>query len=214
MFSKLQYISQGNTAAEQLRNIQAALDAGCTWVQLRWKNQATEQVTALGAQVKEQCLAYKATFIVNDAPDIARTIDADGVHLGLTDGSVLEARSILSTDKIIGGTANTFADVVRRAEEQCDYIGLGPFRFTTTKEKLSPVLGIEGYQHMLQSMSAAGISIPVYAIGGIQLHDLDGLIGAGVYGIALSGLLSNATAPQTLVQQLNQKLYAATSYSR
>lgn len=214
MFSKLQYISQGRTATEQLRNITAALDAGCNWIQLRWKGQQEQNVLELAGIVKEKCTAYQATFIINDAPQIAATVDADGVHLGLTDMPVQEARAILGTDKILGGTANTFTDAVQRAKEGCDYIGLGPFRFTTTKEKLSPVLGTTGYQSIMDALTGAGITIPVYAIGGIVAEDLATLMLTGIHGIALSGLITNAAAKQTLVQQLNQQLYAAITYSR
>lgn len=214
MFSKLQYISQGPTAAEQLKQIQAALDAGCTWIQLRWKGQPEQEVMDLAATVKVRCAASGATFIVNDNAVIAKAVDADGLHLGLSDMPVPEARKLLGNGKIIGGTANTVADVIQRAKEQCDYVGLGPFRFTTTKEKLSPVLGSGGYRHIIETLTAAGISIPVYAIGGIVLDDLDALMDTGIYGIAVSGLISKATSPSSLVQQLNQKLYAATTYSR
>lgn len=214
MFSTLQYISQGQTAAEQLEHIQAALDAGCNWIQLRWKGKQEQDVLDLAGTVKEKCSAYKATFIVNDAPHIAKAVDADGVHLGLTDMQVQEARGIIGADKIIGGTANTLADMLQRAEEGCDYIGLGPFRFTTTKAQLSPVLGTGGYQAIMDALTAAGIAIPVYAIGGITHNDLEALMQTGIYGIALSGLISNAAAKQPLVQQLNQQLYAATTYSR
>ncbi len=147
-------------------------------------------------------------------PDIARTLDADGVHLGLDDMPVAEARSILGAGKIIGGTANTYEDVLQRVGEQCDYAGLGPFRFTTTKAQLSPVLGLTGFQDIMASLSAAGIAIPVYAIGGILSEDLEALMGTGIYGIALSGLITRTAAPQPLIQQLNQQLYGAINYSR
>ena len=134
MFSKLQYISQGLTANEQIENIQSALDAVCQWVQLRFKNANEKEFIKVAEQVKTICSSYNATFIVNDRVEDAKTIDADGVHLGLQDMSVTQAQNILGKNKIIGGTANTLSDVMMRLNEKCDYIGLGPFRFTTTKE--------------------------------------------------------------------------------
>jgi len=148
MFSKLQYISQGATARDQLNNIQESLDAGCDWIQLRFKNATTEEIKALAQQVKAVCPSYGATFIINDHPQIAKDIDADSVHLGLQDMPVTEARKIVG-DKIIGGTANTLDDILKRVDEGCNYIGLGPLRFTTTKEKLSPILGLEGYKKIM-----------------------------------------------------------------
>jgi len=191
VYSKVQYISQGNTATEQLNNIQSVLDKGFDWIQLRFKNQPEEEIVRVAEKVKLLCDNYKATFIVNDHVDIAATVDASGVHLGLTDTSVADARAVLGFHKIIGGTANTITDVLQRIDESCDYIGLGPFRFTSTKEKLSPVLGLEGYQSIIDTLKEKGKTIPVYAIGGIKQDDIQSLMDIGLQGIAVSGLLTH-----------------------
>ena len=201
MYSKVQYISQGSTANEQLNNIKMVLDADYKWIQLRFKNQSDEVLMPLAEKVKKLCDVYDATFIVNDHIEIAKSIDASGVHLGLTDSSVMNARTVLGNEKIIGGTANTLADVLQRIDEGCNYIGLGPFRFTKTKEKLSPVLGLEGYESILKSLNEVGKSIPLYAIGGIELHDVQTLMQTGLYGIAVSGLLTNNTIAFKELQQ-------------
>ncbi|MCL6103555.1 MAG: thiamine phosphate synthase, partial [Bacteroidetes bacterium] len=167
MMHKLQYISQGKTVKEQTENIQSALDAGCRWIQLRFKNAEKNELSNLAFQVKELCSVYRATFILNDYVDIAKIADADGVHLGLFDTPVEKARNILGENKIIGGTANTIQDVLMRIDEKCDYIGLGPFRFTSTKEKLSPVLGLNGIAGIMKELLSGEKLIPVYAIGGI-----------------------------------------------
>ncbi|MEQ3662258.1 MAG: thiamine phosphate synthase [Flavobacterium sp.] len=204
MISKLHYISQGNTVDEQLYNIQRTLDNGCDWIQLRFKNGNTEEVKTVAEQTKQLCQQYKATFIINDKVDLAYQINADGVHLGLDDMRIKDARSILGDRKIIGGTANTFEHVLQRANEKCDYIGLGPFRFTVTKEKLSPILGLEGYKIILNKMNKQHVEIPLIAIGGILLDDIDSLIETGLHGIAVSGLLSQNPL---LTTTLNEKLY-------
>jgi len=95
-------------------------------------------------------------------------------------------------------------------EEKCDYVGIGPLRFTTTKEKLSPVLGIEGFQKTIVELKNKNIHIPVYAIGGIVLEDVNQLIQAGVYGIAVSGIITNHSDKKTLIEQLNTHLHATT----
>src|SRR5207344_844126 len=136
---KLQYISQGNTVQEQLYNIHQTLDNGCDWIQLRFKNASAIDLFTLAEAVKFLCEEYLATFIINDNVHLAQQLVADGVHLGLSDMKIEEARSLLG-NKIIGGTANTFEDVWQPATENCDYIGLGPYQFTTTKSNLSPTL--------------------------------------------------------------------------
>lgn len=214
MLSKLQYISQGLTAADQLRNIQQALDAGCEWVQLRFKNAANDALLPLAEKVKKTCLSYKALFIMNDQPLVAKTVDADGVHLGLQDMPVAEAREIMGKERIIGGTANSFADVMQRHNEGCTYVGVGPFRFTTTKEKLSPILGLEGYLNILAKMEQQGVDLPVYAIGGILPQDIEAILQTGVYGVAVSGVITNHADKKQIVQQLNSFLHAKAYNSR
>ena len=208
MYNKLQYISQGKTIEEQLYNIHQALDAGCDWIQMRFKNQTAKNTFALAEAVKFLCEEYLANFIVNDNLYLAQQIAADGVHLGLTDMKIDEARAILGNTKIIGGTANTFEDIKNHAKNGCDYIGLGPFRFTETKEKLSPILGLSGYFRILEELKKHNIQIPVYAIGGITLKDISPLMETGIHGIAISGMVTKSKEKEKLIQQLNEKLYA------
>lgn len=201
MLHKLQYISQGSDGTEHVRNIHRALDAGVQWVQLRLKN--TDQKTYIlhGLAVRDLCDQYKATFIVNDHPAVAVECYADGVHLGLNDMTVEKARRIIGK-KIIGGTANTIEDVMQRYGEKVDYIGLGPFRFTPTKEKLSPLLGLEGYKKIVAETSGFEQQIPIYAIGGIEGNDVEGIMQTGIHGIAVSGLITHHSRRQELVREL------------
>ena len=208
MYSKLQYISQGETIEKQLYNIHQALDAGCNWVQMRFKNQTQKDAFTLAKAVKPLCEKYTANFIVNDNLHLTKEIDADGIHLGLTDTKIDEARAYLGASKVIGGTANTFEDIENHVKNGCDYIGLGPFRFTATKEKLSPILGLAGYFDILQKLKKNKINIPVYAIGGITLQDVSPLMETGIHGIAVSGIITESDEKEKLIQQLNEKLYA------
>jgi len=208
MYNKLQYISQGNTIEDQVRNIHQALDAGCDWIQMRFKNQTEKDSFILAEEIKLLCEKYLASFIINDNLYLAQQINADGVHLGLSDMKIDEARTILGVEKIIGGTANTFEDIQNHVKNGCNYIGLGPFRFTNTKEKLSPILGLSGYFEILQKMKKNKIEVPVYAIGGITLKDINPLMETGIHGIAVSGIITESDEKKILIQQLNEKLYA------
>lgn len=202
MLSKIQYISQGTTAEEQLKNIQAALEAGVVWIQFRMKEVDDILFETTAIQAQAMCKRYQAIFIINDRVSIAQKIDADGVHVGLNDLAIKEVRKILRPNSIIGGTANTLADVEQRIQEKCDYIGLGPFRFTKTKQNLSPIVGLSGYQKIIDSISDR--SIPIYAIGGIEVKDVSSIILTGIHGIALSGLITHAPNKKELITQLNE----------
>jgi thiamine-phosphate pyrophosphorylase len=188
---KLQYISQGDTQEEQLNNIQKALEFGCRWIQLRFKKANTETLEQTALLAKELCQKFDAIFIINDHVALAKKIDADGVHLGLTDTSIKEARELLGDKKIIGGTANSYEDVIQRYHERCNYVGLGPYKFTITKEKLSPIVGLEGYKEIISKLENKGVEIPIFAIGGILEEDIDPILNSGIYGIAVSGLITN-----------------------
>ncbi|AZB00548.1 thiamine phosphate synthase [Chryseobacterium joostei] len=189
---KLQYISQGSTHQEQELNIRKALDNGIKWIQVRWKNAPENELISLCEISKQLCSEYQSVCIINDHVQLSKNIDADGVHLGLNDGSVEEARLILGKNKIIGGTANTLSDVLQRINESCDYIGLGPLRFTSTKEKLSPILGFEGYQEIISHLQEKSTEIPkIFAIGGVTLEDITLLQQIGIYGVSVSGQITN-----------------------
>ncbi len=209
MYSKIQYISQGATSEDQIDAISSVLDGGCTWIQLRFKNTSAAIFLQTALKVKALCEQYSATLIINDNVELAKEIDACGVHLGLTDTSIENARKILGATKIIGGTANTLEHVFQRIDEKCNYIGLGPFRFTSTKEKLSPILGIEGYQNVMNSLKSKGIEIPIFAIGGIKVEDVNAILNTGIYGVALSGMLTNIKNPTEIITQLNKNIYAS-----
>jgi len=209
MLHKLQYISQGNGSPfSDLRNIESVLGAGVKLVQLRLKNITEEIYVQAGFKAKELCDKYEAQLIINDNPVVAKTCNADALHLGLNDMDVTEAKKI-APGKIVGGTANTFEHIQQRCAEEVDYIGLGPFRFTTTKEKLSPILGIEGYKDIINKMKIQNLYTPVYAIGGIELKDIASIIDTGIYGIAVSGLLTHAENKELLVKEINKILYHA-----
>lgn len=205
MIAKLHYISQENTAQTHLYAIKKALETGCNWIQLRVKNQPEEKVLELALEARKLCDAFSAKLIVNDHPQVALKAKADGLHLGLQDMPVLQAREIVGPEMMIGGTANTFEHIQQRVAEGVNYIGLGPFRFTKTKEKLSPILGLAGYKNIMQQMHEAKMTTPIIAIGGIELVDMEAIIQTGVYGVAVSGAITFAENPKATVEEMLAK---------
>lgn len=200
--SQLHFISNQTQETTHLESIEKALAAGCKWIQLRVKNRPEEEVLELAVKAKTLCEEYQAKLIINDFPSVALAVEAHGLHLGLTDMPVPQARAIVGDEMVIGGTANTFGDIVLRIQEGADYVGLGPFRFTATKQNLSPVLGLEGYQRLIAEMNAAGLAIPIIAIGGIVPSDIPALLDAGVHGVAMSSALVQADDPGEIFNQI------------
>lgn len=208
MIGKLHYISQQPENGSHLTAISQALDAGCKWVQLRVKNEPADVILEYAIEANKLCNRYGAKLIVNDHPEIALKAGAYGVHLGLQDMSIAQARRIIGQKLIIGGTANTFQHVQQRVAEGIDYIGCGPYRFTTTKEKLSPILGLEGFKAVVKQMRAANMTVPVIGIGGVLPEDITSLMNAGLYGVALSGAITKAEDREAVVKYINQQLHA------
>lgn len=192
---RLQFITHGAGVADTVAGARLALEGGCRWIQLRMKDGTDDELTLAGRQVARMCADCGATFIVDDRVDLVERLGADGVHLGLNDMPVAQARKTLGPGRIIGATANTADHILAAAAAGADYIGLGPFRFTATKKNLSPVLGTEGYLNIIKAVRGAGIALPVVAIGGITAADIPELAAAGADGIAVSGAILRAADP-------------------
>lgn len=198
----IQFISHSNERCSYLDGIRLSLEGGCKWVQLRMKDAPDEQVAQLGVQARELCDRYGAKLILDDRVNLVAQTGADGVHLGKNDMPIAQARQILGPGKIIGGTANSFEDIVSHWKSGADYIGCGPFRFTTTKKNLSPILGLEGYLDIVARMRDAGITLPLVAIGGITAEDIPAILETGVNGIAVSGTVLRAEDPAAEMAKL------------
>ena len=203
----IQFITHSNNRYGYVDGARLALEGGCRWVQLRMKEATEVEFMAAAAEIGRLCKEHGATFVLDDHVEWVEKTGADGVHLGKNDMPIDEARKILGSDKIIGGTANTFEDVERLYRQGADYIGCGPFRFTTTKKNLSPVLGLEGYQHIVDQMKSHGINLPIVAIGGILESDIKSILATGVSGIAVSGGILNAENPVEEMQRFLKYLF-------
>ena len=198
----LQYISHFTPQIGYAEGIRMALEGGCRWIQLRMKDAPAEEIIACAEEVLPLCRRHGAKFLLDDHVELVRRLGADGVHLGKNDMPVDEARKILGPDIIIGGTANTIEDIIRLHKQGADYIGCGPFRFTTTKKNLSPILGLDGYKSIVLKMKELGIDLPIVAIGGITVEDIPAVMGTGVSGIALSGAILGAPDPVEMTARI------------
>lgn len=194
--NNIQFISHSNQRFSYLEGIEFALKAGCKWIQLRMKDASDEEFIRIGKQVRQRCNEHQATFIVNDRVELVDTLQADGVHLGKQDMSIQDAQAFLKdSNKIIGGTANTLDDIIRLHQQGANYVGLGPFRYTSTKRNLSPIIGLEGYRKYISAIRKLNIHLPIIAIGGITKGDIHPILSTGASGIAVSGAILNATDP-------------------
>ena len=208
--SKLQFITHYTEKYSYIDSARIALEGGCRWIQLRMKDADASTLEETALIVQKMCKDYGATFIIDDHVLLTKKIKADGVHLGKNDMPIAEARRLLGDSFIIGGTVNSLDDVRATLQSATpDYFGCGPFRFTSTKKNLAPILGHEGYRNIIREMKEGGIRIPLVAIGGIRKEDIPELMADGVHGIALSSSILRAENPVEemigIIETLNQK---------
>lgn len=206
MISRLHYITQDSPNKSHTQLIEEACVSGADWVQLRLKNKPYKEWKEIAVESLKICKKYNAKLIINDNLALAMEIGANGVHLGKEDMPTFKAREIAGKNFIIGGTANTFEDIKTHAKAGVDYIGLGPFRFTSTKEKLSPVLGLEGYNNIIEKCLKENISVPVIAIGGIMPNDVESLVKTGIYGIAVASAITHSEDKFQTIKKIKDKL--------
>ena len=206
MISSLQYITQDHSDYSHFELVKQAVDAGVDWVQLRIKNVSDDVFLQEALKCREYTLKHGVKLIINDQVKIAKQVSADGVHVGQDDMPINEVRDLLGDKFIIGGTANTLDQIMTHVQNGADYVGVGPFRFTKTKDKLSPILGLEGYDQIIKTLKINQVDIPVIAIGGIELSDIESIKETGVHGIAVSGLITHSENQKELINSINKAL--------
>lgn len=206
----LQFITHYSDRYSIAEEVQMAIEGGCRWIQLRMKNSTDEEVKETALQLIDMCREHDAFLIIDDRVNVVNDLKVSGVHLGKEDMNPMEARELLGPNAIIGVTANTAEDILAFKGKDVDYVGLGPFRYTTTKEKLAPVIGIDGYKEIVKQVRNAGVELPIVAVGGITLEDMPALMETGVNGIAVSGAIINAPDPMLYTSKIMEKLLGIT----
>ncbi|MDD3691018.1 MAG: thiamine phosphate synthase [Bacteroidales bacterium] len=191
----IQFITHQTTNYTYEESAELALKGGIRWIQLRMKEAPKEEVKEKAHRIKKLCEAYNALFFIDDYVDIAIEVGAHGVHLGLSDMPIMQAKQLTDNRLLIGATANTFDHIVMHANAGADYIGLGPYRTTTTKKHLSPILGLEGITDIINRCRNNKITLPIYLIGGIQINDIVDIKKMGVDGIAVSSAILQSENP-------------------
>ncbi len=194
-------VTQDGLALSHQDQAERLCEAGARWIQLRHKGSTLESWTSLAREVVDVCRSHGAVCIINDSVDVALASRADGVHLGKNDEDWKIARRRLGRSLLLGGTVNNADDAARVIAAGClDYVGIGPWRFTSTKKDLSPVLGEPGVRLLVAMLDG----LPAWVIGGIEPADLPVVRASGAAGVAVvSGLFRDGRI------EANFKTYAA-----
>ncbi len=183
--------------------VREAIEGGAGMIQLREKNLTDQELWQRARQVRRWTQEAGALFIMNDRPDIARLVGADGVHLGQEDLPIKEARRILGPETLIGVSTHDLDQVRQAVREGASYIGVGPTFPSQTKE-FTEFPGLDLLKRVSQETT-----LPAFAIGGITLANLPEVIDAGGRRVAVSGSLCRNEAPQALAKAMSDLLKGA-----
>ncbi|HEY7950859.1 MAG TPA: thiamine phosphate synthase [Solirubrobacterales bacterium] len=176
--------------------LRAALNGGVDIVQLREKSLPRREVEIAALTFRRLCDTYSALFVVNDDPDLARSCNADGVHVGQSDMPAAEARAVLGPDAIVGLSTHSEEQIAAAAGQPVDYVSVGPIWETPTKEG-RPAVGLDLIRH-----AAAGARHPFFAIGGIDASNAPEVIDAGARRICVVRAIRDAEDPAAAAAEL------------
>ena len=178
--------------------VKEALEGGATFLQIREKNLAYPEFVKLATEVKAVTDAYHIPYVVDDDVELAKEIDADGVHIGQSVLALVEARRVLGPDKIIGVSAHSVAEAIEAEKNGADYLGVGSVFTTSTK------LDAEAVSKATLKEICEAVSIPVVAIGGIQKDNMLQLKGTKVDGVAVVSAIFAAPDIQQAAKELRR----------
>jgi len=175
--------------------VRAALDGGVRAVQMREKDLEAGELYHLAIQLRKVTERYDARLLINDRPDVALAVDADGVHLGQTSFPVATTRRLLGPNKLIGVSTHNLAEIT--AAQGADFIVFGPVYFTPSKAAYGEPQGLERLHEAVTQNP-----VPVFAIGGINGERIRDVLTAGAYGVAMISAISAAPDPTQVVRDL------------
>ncbi|NTE05063.1 thiamine phosphate synthase [Agrobacterium tumefaciens] len=189
---KLQYITHDIPQLTHIEQAQLACEAGAKWIQYRCLSKSDKELLNDIHAIAEICDDWGTTLIVTDHIHLNGKADIQGFHIEDMDADFVALRKLVGNDITLGGSAHTIENMIRLAKEDADYIGFGPFATTNTKPNDFPLLGIEGYSTFMPQLESLNITIPILAVGGIKIYDVETLMQAGIYGVAISEAIHSA----------------------
>jgi thiamine-phosphate pyrophosphorylase len=189
---KLQFITHDIEQHSHIEQARIACEAGAKWIQYRCLTKSDDELLKDINVIAELCDDWGATLIVTDHIHLNGKADIQGFHIEDMDADFQKLRSELGEAVTIGGSSNTIEGLIRIANEGADYAGFGPFNITTTKPNNAPLIGLSGYENAMSTLNIKGIELPVLAVGGITIADIDSIMATGVFGIAASSAINQS----------------------
>ncbi|RFZ81472.1 thiamine phosphate synthase [Mucilaginibacter terrenus] len=202
--SKFHYLTQDLPNRSHVEQARIACEAGANWVQYRCMSKTNEELIPEINEIAAICDDWGATLILTNHYHLLDKVDAQGVHIEDFDADFASIRQAIGDDKTLGASA-TNPTLLQRVQDSgvVDYCGYGPFAHTDTKPNNKPLLGYNGYREL----EKLNIDVPVIAVGGVQLKDVERLLQTGIYGIAVSAAVNLSLDPAGAVKEFYKKIY-------
>jgi thiamine-phosphate pyrophosphorylase len=178
------------------RALEGALAGGVDLFQLRDKDATDDELLDAAATARSLCEAAGALFLLNDRPDLAAASGADGVHVGQDDMPVDRARKVVGDDALVGLSTHSMQQAQAGCRSGADYIAVGPVHATPTKEG-RPAIGVEPIKY-----AAAHVSVPWFAIGGLDAGNVGAVVKAGARRIVVVRAIAEAGDPEEAARAL------------
>ncbi len=189
---KLHYITHDIPNFSHLDQVQLACEAGAKWIQYRCLSKADDELLEEINSIAEICDDWGTTLIVTNHIHLNGKADIQGFHVEDMGADFIALRKLVGNDITLGGSANTVQNLIRLAKEGADYTGFGPFAVSKTKPNNYPVIALEDYKKAIEELNKLEINLPILAVGGITLYDVEALMQTGIYGIAVAGAVNSA----------------------
>ena len=203
---KLHFITHDIQQLSHIEQAQIACESGAKWIQYRCLTKSDDELLADINVIAEICDDWGATLIVTDHVHLKGKADIQGFHIEDMEADFLQLRAQLGEEVTIGGSSNTVEGLIKLAAQGVDYAGLGPFTHTDTKPNNAPHLGLEGYATAVNSLKVLGVDLPVLAVGGIKTENIAPLLATGIFGIAASSAINQATDMREAYQSFYDKI--------
>lgn len=202
--SRFHYLTQDLPNLSHAEQAQMACQAGVNWIQYRCLSKSDEDMVPEIHQVASICDDWGATLILTNHYHLMDQVDTQGVHIEDMDADLSAIRDIITDEKTLGASATNLDRILSLQKNGfADYIGYGPFAHTDTKPNNYSLLGYKPYG----DLERHPITIPIIAVGGIQLNDVEHLMKTAIAGIAVSGAVNNAIDPQAMLKAFYQRIY-------
>ena len=189
---RFQFITHDVPHRSHVEQAQLACEAGAKWIQYRCLSKADKELLTDINAIAAICDDWGSTLIVTDHVHLAGKGDIQGFHIENMDADFIALRKKLGNDLTLGGSSNTLENLLRMAKTGADYFGFGPFAKTNTKPNDHPFITLSDYKSAVEKFKELNLDLPIFAVGGVELKDVQMLMETGIYGIAVSHAINFA----------------------